>query len=58
MQAGTLDAAAPEKRNVNMKRDEKHAIFTHELQSALSFTVGFSKKITVNGKIFFVQTRN
>jgi hypothetical protein len=38
--AGTLDAAA-RKKKCKIKPDEKHAIFTHELQSALRFTVGF-----------------
>jgi hypothetical protein len=40
--ARVLDAAArPKKQEINA--DEKHEIFTHELQSALRLTVGFSK---------------
>jgi hypothetical protein len=32
----------PAKRKVKINSDEKHAIFAHELESALGLTVGFS----------------
>ena len=32
----------PAQRNINIASDEQHAIFAHELQSALSVTVVFS----------------
>jgi len=39
--ARILDAATCGKKNVKINSDEQHAIFVHELQSALRFTVGF-----------------
>ena len=35
--------SCPHKRNVKTSSDEQHTIFAHELQSALSLTMGFSK---------------
>jgi len=32
----------PAQRNVKINSDEQHAIFAHELQSALRLTVGFA----------------
>jgi len=46
-------SAASHIKNVKINLDEQHAIFAHELQSALSLTVGFSNVI-VNCNRFII----